>query len=36
MGPGGYKFQDYARVGLPLQALILLVAVPMIIWVWVG
>jgi len=34
MGPGGYKFQDYARVGFPLQVLILLVAVPMIIWVW--
>jgi di/tricarboxylate transporter len=34
MGPGGYKFQDYARVGLPLQMLILLVAVPMILWVW--
>ncbi len=34
MGPGGYKFQDYALVGFPLQILILLVAVPMIIWVW--
>jgi di/tricarboxylate transporter len=34
MGPGGYKFQDYTRVGLPLQAIILFVAVPMIMWVW--
>ena len=34
MGPGGYKFQDYARVGLPLQVIILVVAVPMIVWVW--
>jgi di/tricarboxylate transporter len=34
MGPGGYKFQDYARVGFPLQIVILLVAVPMILWVW--
>jgi di/tricarboxylate transporter len=34
MGPGGYKFQDYARVGFPLQILILLVAVPMILLVW--
>ena len=34
MGPGGYKFQDYTRVGLPLQAIILSVAVPMIMWVW--
>jgi di/tricarboxylate transporter len=34
MGPGGYKFQDYAMVGFPLQILILLVAVPMILLVW--
>lgn len=34
MGPGGYKFQDYARVGAPLQAIILLVAVPMLLKVW--
>jgi di/tricarboxylate transporter len=34
MGPGGYRFQDYAMVGFPLQILILLVAVPMILWVW--
>lgn len=34
MGPGGYKFLDYAKVGFPLQLLILLVAVPMILWVW--
>ena len=34
MGPGGHKFQDYTRVGLPLQAIILFVAVPMILWVW--
>jgi len=34
MGPGGYKFQDYALVGIPLQIIILLVAVPMILWTW--
>lgn len=34
MGPGGYQFQDYARVGFPLQLIILLTAVPMILWVW--
>jgi di/tricarboxylate transporter len=34
MGPGGYKFQDYALVGLPLQVVIALVGVPMILWVW--
>jgi di/tricarboxylate transporter len=25
MGPGGYKFNDYARVGLPLSAVVFLV-----------
>ena len=34
MGPGGYHFGDYWRMGLPLDIIILLVAVPMIIWVW--
>jgi len=34
LGPGGYQFTDYARVGAPLQLLILLVGVPAIIWVW--
>ncbi len=34
MGPGGYKFTDYARMGLGLEVLIVAVAVPMIVWVW--
>jgi di/tricarboxylate transporter len=34
MGPGGYAFGDYWRMGLPLEALILLVATPMIVLVW--
>ena len=34
MGPGGYKFGDYWKLGLPLQILILIVAVPMILMVW--
>lgn len=34
MGPGGYKFSDYWRMGLLLEILIVLVAVPMILWVW--
>ena len=28
MGPGGYKFGDYARLGAPLSLLVILVAVP--------
>jgi len=34
MGPGGYHFGDYWRMGLPLEILIVAVSVPMIIWVW--
>ena len=34
MGPGGYRFGDYWRMGLPLEVLIILVATPMIMWVW--
>ncbi|MCB1827494.1 MAG: anion permease, partial [Coxiellaceae bacterium] len=34
MGPGGYKFFDYCRVGIFLDIITLLVAVPTIAWVW--
>ena len=34
MGPGGYRFGDYWRMGLPLEILIILVSIPMILWVW--
>jgi di/tricarboxylate transporter len=34
MAPGGYRFSDYARVGAPLDLLILVTAVPMIMLVW--
>ena len=34
MGPGGYRFGDYWRMGLPLEVLVVVVSVPMIVWVW--
>ncbi len=34
MGPGGYRFGDYWRMGLPLELLIVAAAVPAIAWVW--
>ena len=34
MGPGGYHFGDYWRMGLPLTVLITIVAVPLIMIVW--
>ncbi|MCA9271268.1 MAG: anion permease [Planctomycetales bacterium] len=34
MGPGGYAFGDYWRVGLPLEIIVLMVGVPMLLFVW--
>ena len=34
MGPGGYHFGDYWRMGLPLEILVVMVSVPMILLVW--
>ena len=34
MEPGGYRFGDYWRVGLPLECIIVLVAVPMLLIIW--
>ncbi|WP_309083109.1 SLC13 family permease [Chelativorans sp.] len=34
MGPGGYRFSDYPRLGLPLSFIVILVAVPALMLVW--
>ncbi|MEM5585420.1 SLC13 family permease [Roseibium sp. AS2] len=34
MGPGGYRFGDYWRMGLPLEILVLAVAIPAILIFW--
>jgi di/tricarboxylate transporter len=34
LGPGGYRFGDYWRMGLPLEILIVSIAVPLITVVW--
>ncbi len=34
LGPGGYEFGDYWRMGLPLEILVIAVALPMILLVW--
>lgn len=34
MVPGGYRFGDYWRMGLPLEILIVAVGLPLIIWRW--
>ncbi|HSQ96260.1 MAG TPA: SLC13 family permease [Croceibacterium sp.] len=33
-GPGGYRFGDYARLGLPLSFIVILLGTPLIAWVW--
>lgn len=33
-GPGGYRFGDYARLGLPLTLIVILVGLPMILLTW--
>ena len=34
MGPGGYKFGDYWRMGLPLEVIIVAVSIPLIMFFW--
>ena len=34
MGPGGYRFGDYWRMGLPLEVLVIAVGIPTILWAW--
>mgnify|MGYP002700328470 CR=1 FL=1 len=34
MGPGGYQFGDYWRMGLPLELIITVISVPLILIVW--
>ena len=34
MGPGGYRFGDYWKMGLPLEILVIAVGLPMILLVW--
>ena len=34
IGPGGYRFMDYVRFGLPLELVILVISVPAIMWIW--
>lgn len=34
MGPGGYEFTDYWKLGLPLSIVVTLIGVPFILWAW--
>lgn len=34
LGPGGYRFSDYAKLGAPLSLLVVLFGTPLILWAW--
>ena len=34
LGPGGFRFGDYWRLGLPMEILVVFVSVPVLLWVW--
>ncbi len=34
LGPGGYRFGDYWKLGLPLSLVVMIVAIPAILWAW--
>jgi di/tricarboxylate transporter len=34
LGPGGFRFGDYWRLGLALEVIVVAVSVPMLLWVW--
>jgi di/tricarboxylate transporter len=34
MGPGGYTFRDYFKMGLPMSILIILIGIPLILYFW--
>ena len=34
LGPGGFRFSDYWRLGLPLEILVVVVSLPLLLIVW--
>ncbi len=34
LGPGGFRFGDYWRLGLPMEILVVAIAVPMLLFIW--
>ncbi|WP_156290953.1 SLC13 family permease [Oceanobacillus salinisoli] len=33
-GPGGYKFKDYMKIGIPLSLLVMITTVTIVSWIW--
>ncbi|MDG4720581.1 MULTISPECIES: SLC13 family permease [Thalassospira] len=34
LGPGGFRFGDYWKLGLPIEIIVVAVGVPMLLWMW--
>ena len=34
MGPGGYRFKDYVKIGVPLTIVVLIVTMLVLPWLW--
>ncbi|NVK43737.1 MAG: SLC13 family permease [Oceanospirillaceae bacterium] len=34
LGPGGFRFGDYWRLGLPMELIVVGLGIPMLLWVW--
>jgi di/tricarboxylate transporter len=34
MGPGGYKFADYWKMGLPIELIVIVVGIPLLLFFW--
>lgn len=34
LGPGGFRFSDYWRLGLPMEIIVVMVSIPMLLWIW--
>ena len=34
LGPGGFRFSDYWKLGLPMEILVVVIGVPMLLLVW--
>ncbi len=34
LGPGGFRFGDYWRLGLPMEILVVGVSLPLLLWIW--
>ena len=34
LGPGGFRFGDYWRMGLPLDLIVIVLGIPVVLWAW--